>query len=134
MSSIKETFAENIICKMEGIPGLSKNDLEESVKFIKKYFFWEAANILGQFYNREKVSDDVRNQCRKIIEEIRDFMGGEAMTSKEPTTIVLGTSGWRGVIGQNYTLFNIHKVLRAITMLLQSDLYISYNNFKLLIS
>ena len=129
MSTEKDTFAENILCKIEGIPGLPKNDLAESEKFIKKHFFWEAANILGQFYNREKVSDDVRKQCRKIIEEIRDFMGGQALISKEPTTIVLGTSGWRGVIGQNFTLFNIHKVLRAITQLLKSDLYIQYNKF-----
>jgi len=129
MSTEQNTFAENIICKIEAIPALPKNDLEESEKFIKKHFFWEAANILGQFYNREKVSDDVRKQCRKIIEEIRDFMGGQALISKEPTTIVIGTSGWRGVIGQNFTLFNIHKVLRAITQLLKSDLYIQYNKF-----
>jgi phosphomannomutase len=129
MSTSKETFAENILSKIQTVAGLPKNDLEEAKKFIGKYFFWEAANILGQFYNREKVSDAVRNQCRTIIVEIRDFMGGQARISTEPTTIVFGTSGWRGVIGQNFTLFNIHKVLRAITELLKSDLYIRYNNF-----
>ena len=117
MSTTKETFAEHILSKIKTINGLPEKDLKETAKFIDKHLFWEAANILGQFYNREKVSDDVRKLCRKLIVEIRDFQGQLAMTSKEPTTIVLGTSGWRGVIGQNFTLFNIHKVLRAITQL-----------------
>lgn len=129
MSTTKETFAENILSKIKMIDGLPEKDSKEAAKFIDKHLFWEAANILGQFYNREKVSDDVRNLCRKLIVEIRDFQGQLALTSKEPTTIVLGTSGWRGVIGQNFTLFNIHKVLRAITQLLKSELYIKYNNF-----
>lgn len=125
----KETFAQNILIKIRQIPGLPEKDLQETERFVKKHFFWETANILGLFYNREKVTDEVRNQCRSLINEIRDFQGELAMVSKEPTTIVLGTSGWRGVIGQNFTLFNIHKVLRAITQLLKSDLYINYNKF-----
>jgi len=92
--------------------------------------FWEAALLLGNFYNTVKVTNEVREEARSIISKIRDHQGKRAMVKKDPATIVLGTSGWRGVIGEDFTLVNIHKVLRAITELIQSDHYLKYNKFE----
>ena len=123
-------FAETLTDKIKQIKDLPQKDLEEALDFAERRIFWEVATTLGLFYNREKVTEAVRQQCRDIIDEIRDFQGKIARTSTLPTTIVLGTSGWRGVIGTDYSLFNISKVLRAVVHLLKSKLYLEYNHYK----
>ncbi len=125
-----KTFAQNIIQKIEQIGLLSQEDRREAINFANQHFFWETANTLGLAYNRGSVPDRLRKQCRDIIDDIRTFQGEVALTSTAPTTIVLGTSGWRGVIGRDYSLFNISKVLRAVVHLLKSKLYLEFNNYK----
>ena len=99
-----------------------------TLKAIKNYLpvehgkepnLWEVALILGNYYNTVSLDKEVVTAIRSVISKIREFQGKMAMVKKEPAIIVLGTSGWRGVIGEDYTLFNIHKVLRAITELIQ---------------
>jgi len=124
------TFANQLLKKLGQISNLPRQDFQEAQKFANQHFFWEVATTLGLFYNREKVSDMVRNDCRDIIDQIREYQGQIALSSTSPTTIVLGTSGWRGVIGADYSLFNITKVLRAVVFLLKSDVYLEYNGYK----
>jgi len=138
MSSILEKkiqFAEKIKNEIVEIKEISADTLSEINKFIqpaqpKEPNLWEAANILGLYYNRHTLDELTVKNIRKIISSIREFQGELAFERKDPTTIVLGTSGWRGVIGEDFTVFNIHKVVRAIIKLVQSDLYLKYNGFK----
>lgn len=123
-------FAEKIITDIKNITALPAKDRDESLDFATRHLFWEAATTLGLFYNREAVSEATRNQCRAIIDQIRAYQGRVAETSTAPTTIVLGTSGWRGVIGADYSLFNITKVLRAVVHLLKSPTYLKFNNYQ----
>lgn len=106
---------------------LIKNNLEPDHG--KEPNLWEVANLLGNFYNTVSLNEDVVTKTRAVISNIREHQGKRAMVKKDATTIVLGTSGWRGVIGEGFTLLNIHKVLRAVTELLQSERYLKYNKF-----
>jgi len=126
----KEQFAAEILERALAVPGLSDADKNEIRTFGSKYFFWEIANTLGLFYNRPHTGGDVRAMCRAIIDDIRAYMGQRARVEKAPTTVVFGTSGWRGVIGQDYTVFNAHKVLRAIVQHLQSDVFLDWNGYR----
>ena len=125
----KEQFRKKIEPKISELD-IKPEILRQIQTFMKSGHFWEVANILGQYYNREQVTEDFIVKCREIISEIRDFKGQLFMTVKSPTLVVFGTSGWRGVIGEDYTLYNIHKVLRAIIELLKTDTYLEFNGFK----
>ena len=126
----KEEFAPYIVGRALAVEGLSVAEKNEIESLGSRHFFWEIANTLGLFYNREKVSAETRALCRGIIDEIREYMGEWALRDTSPTTVVFGTSGWRGVIGQGYSLFNVHKVLRAIVRHLQSDVFLQWNGYK----
>jgi len=107
--------------------------LPEPVKAeVRRYLddgrFWDVANALGAYANATDVQNQ-RARVKEIIAEIRDFQGNRALSRREPTTVVFGTSGWRGVIGEDFTLLNVHKVLRAIVELLKSATFLEYNGY-----
>ncbi len=91
--------------------------------------YWEVANTIGNFYNDHAISDTVRAGCRAMIDEIRLFQGRKAETNIEATTVVFGTSGWRGVIGEDFTVLNVHKVVRGIIEMMQTDEFLKTNNY-----
>lgn len=97
--------------------------------FLKKGFFWEVAKTLGAFYNRPGATEDIIAECRHIIDDIRDFQGEKALASTATTTIVFGTSGWRGVIGEDFTLLNVHKVVRGIVEMMHSKEFLDFNGY-----
>ncbi len=130
----KIEFARQVQTTVDAIKGIPEDTLgaiKNNLSAVQgsEPNLWEVANLLGNFYNTVDVSAEVREQARAIISDIRAHQGKRAMERTDPAIVVLGTSGWRGVIGEDYTLLNIHKVLRAITELIQSDLYLSYNKF-----
>ncbi|MGD9898350.1 MAG: phosphomannomutase [Calditrichaceae bacterium] len=90
---------------------------------------WETANILGNYYNRVSVGNDVRKTCREIIDHIRTFQGQRAVESKTPAPVVFGTSGWRGLIGEDFTIENVHKVVRGIIEMMKSDEFLKTNGY-----
>ncbi|MGD9488005.1 MAG: phosphomannomutase [Calditrichaceae bacterium] len=90
---------------------------------------WEAANILGNFYNGASVGNDIRKKCREIIDHIRVFQGQRAVESKDPAPVVFGTSGWRGLIGEDFTIENAHKVVRGIIEMMKSDEFLKTNGY-----
>ena len=44
------------------------------------------------------------------------------------TTVVFGTSGWRGVIGEDFTGLNVAKVIRGIVEMMQSAEFLKVNS------
>ncbi len=122
---------QNEISAIKELPVATKESINNQLLASREHEpnLWEVALLLGNFYNTNPVTKEVRQEVRTIISNIRDHQGQRALVKTDPAIIVLGTSGWRGVIGEDFTLLNIHKVLRAITGLLQSDLYLKYNNF-----
>ncbi|MCB9058353.1 MAG: phosphomannomutase [Calditrichae bacterium] len=106
-----------------------KNTIKDKWIDVRSSDLWELANILGNYYNSHQLSADSIEKMRSIITNIREEQGKKAMTNPDTTTVVFGTSGWRGVIGQDFTLLNVHKVLRAIVDLLKDKEFLSYNNF-----
>ncbi len=91
--------------------------------------FWEIANILGNYYNDFPVSDEIKNTCIRLINDIRAFQGKLAELSTEPTLVVFGTSGWRGVIGEDFTLLNVHKVVRGIIEMMKTSEFLRVNGY-----
>ncbi len=93
---------------------------------------WEMANLMGACFNENKLDKDVKDQCIKWITRIREFQGHLARESKEPTTVVFGTSGWREAIGEGFTLENVHKVARGIIAMMKSPEFlhtVGYSSF-----
>ncbi len=90
---------------------------------------WEVANIIGNYYNDEPVNESQRLLCRLTIDEIRSFQGDKAHNSQSSTTIVFGTSGWRGVIGEGFTVLNVHKVVRAIIEMMKTEEFLKTNGY-----
>ncbi|MDR1323804.1 MAG: phosphomannomutase [Candidatus Margulisbacteria bacterium] len=56
-------------------------------------------------------------------------MGELARASTEPTVVEFGTSGWRGRIGEDFTLYNVRKVTRAIIDTMQTAVFLVANNY-----
>jgi len=102
----------------------------ELVPVNKAADLWEAAMILGEFSNRSDISDVSKQYYREMISIIRYIQGGRAIISEEPTTVVFGTSGWRGVIGEDFTLLNVHKVTRAIIDMMKSQEFLKENGYE----
>jgi phosphomannomutase len=82
---------------------------------------WETANQLGACMNALPLPGALRGGCVQAITRIREFQGRRARVSTRPTTVVFGTSGWREPIGEGFTLENVHKVVRAIIAMMQSE-------------
>jgi len=57
------------------------------------------------------------NGNRGLLSDIRDFAAG----NQAPTTVVFGTSGWRGEIGTDYTFRNVRIVTSAIIEMFRSE-------------
>ncbi len=118
--------------------GLSKA-VEESVKdkdvviglekAISNGHYWEVANTLGCYYNLKGTSKNTVMACRCIIDTIRAHQGAKASESTTPTTVVFGTSGWRGIIGEDFTMLNVAKVVRGIVEMMQTDKFLEVNGY-----
>jgi len=91
---------------------------------------WEAANNLGACYNSEALESQVKNQCIQLITKIREFQGTLARESKQTTTVVFGTSGWREAIGDGFTILNVHKVVRGIIEMMKSEVFLKTNKYE----
>jgi phosphomannomutase len=91
--------------------------------------YWEIANQIGNFYNDHKPDEKVRSVCLKLIEKIRVFQGEKAKVNADTTTVVFGTSGWRGVIGEDFTVLNVHKVVRGIINMMKTEEFLRTNGY-----
>jgi len=91
---------------------------------------WEVANLLGHYAAGLQSEDPASHACFAIITEIRRFQGERAHSSTAPTTVVFGTSGWRGVIGEDFTILNVHKVTRAIIAMMQTPQFLQTNGYQ----
>lgn len=97
--------------------------------FLEKGMFWEVAKAVGAFYNRPGTSAEVVDECCSLIESIRDFQGRKAYESPVTTTVVFGTSGWRGIIGEDFTCLNVAKVARGICEMMMSGEFLKVNGY-----
>jgi phosphomannomutase len=106
---------------------------DQLVQGLEKYLngdapnLWEAANLIGNYYNSVTLAAGVETSLRETITVIREFQGRKAQTSTEPTLVVFGTSGWRGVIGEDFTVRNVHKVVRGIVEMMRSPEFCKVN-------
>lgn len=96
---------------------------------LAKNALWDAAVAIGAWYNAKPVSPAERTLCREQIGAIRETMGKCAVQSQATTTVVFGTSGWRGVIGEDFTLLNVHKVVRGIVEMMRTKAFLSVNGY-----
>lgn len=90
---------------------------------------WEAANLLGACFNAHQLPAEIRSACVNAITRIREFQGGLARESLQPTTVVFGTSGWREAIGEGFTIENVHKVVRGIITMMKSREFLKTNEY-----
>jgi len=90
---------------------------------------WEVAKNLGAYYNYNKVDEAVKSFCIQIINQIREYQGQRALTSKKTVTVVFGTSGWRDLIGEGFTFLNVSKVVRSIIDMMKTDTFLKENNY-----
>lgn len=97
---------------------------------LKKRQFWEVAKTLGAYYNRPRTPKEIIEECRSIIEDIRDYQGEKALSSDLATTVVFGTSGWRGVIGEDFTALNVAKVVRGIIEMMHTPDFLNCNGYQ----
>lgn len=102
---------------------------QEILQYLEEQNFWEVAKAVGAFYNTPGTSEGVIAECRDIINDIRGFQGLIAETSETPTTVVFGTSGWRGVIGKDFTCYNVAKVVRGIIEMMQTEIFLKTNKY-----
>eukprot|EP01134_Creolimax_fragrantissima_P007523 CFRG7523T1 len=101
---------------------------EKALEWLHKNSLWECANIIGNFYNDDGKSK--RKECREMIDKIRAHQGEKARSSTAPTMVVFGTSGWRGVIGEDFTMLNVAKTVRGIVEMMKTDSFLQQNNYK----
>lgn len=112
---------------------LSKNFTDQKLtnecsQYLKSGAVWEIAKLLGAYYNKAE-NAALTPICRQIIDEIREEQGKKALTAKTTTTVVFGTSGWRGVIGEDFTLLNVQKVVRGAIEMMKTEIFLKTNNY-----
>ncbi len=103
--------------------------LAEITGYVANENYWEVAKGLGAYYNLEGTSDATIMACRSIITTIREFQGEKARTSTATTTVVFGTSGWRGVIGEDFTAENVAKVVAGIVEMMRTPKFLETNGY-----
>ncbi|GBR74414.1 alpha-D-phosphohexomutase superfamily, partial [Candidatus Termititenax aidoneus] len=89
---------------------------------------WANALKLGDLQNRAADPLDADIYKAKII-DIREQMGELARASTAPTVVEFGTSGWRGRIGEDFTLHNVRKVTRAIIDTMRTPEFLAANGY-----
>jgi phosphomannomutase len=92
--------------------------------------FWEAALVMGKYFNKQGTSDAGKEVLMKLIGDIRDHQGELARTSDASATVVFGTSGWRGRIGEEFTILNVHKTVRGIIEMMQTEEFLRVNGYR----
>lgn len=97
---------------------------------LEKDNLWEAALLIGDRCNDSTVAPDEIVSLKTLIVSIRETMGELARLKTDPTTVVFGTSGWRGKIGEDFTVRNVHKVTRAIIDMMKSEEFLNTNGYK----
>ena len=91
---------------------------------------WDIANRLGEYCNGQAVTNRQKALCQEAIRLIREHEGEKAATSRAPGMVVFGTSGWRAVIGEEFTVFNVHKVIRGIIEMMRTPRFLSDGGYK----
>ncbi|GJQ58565.1 MAG: phosphomannomutase [Candidatus Scalindua sp. AMX11] len=72
------------------------------------------------FHNADECWEIIRSDIKKnapLLKEIKKF----ALESKTPTTVVFGTSGWRGEIGTDFTFNNVRITTTAIIEMFKEE-------------
>jgi phosphomannomutase len=90
---------------------------------------WESALTLGNKYNQPNLDDRTRSEIMHLIDTIREHQGHLARISDDPATIVFGTSGWRGRIGEEFTVLNVRRTVRGIIDMMHSDEFLAANGY-----
>ena len=103
--------------------------LSEINKYLEKGLFWEVAKSVGCYYNLPGISQQVIAACREIVDKVREYQGDRARTSAAETTVVFGTSGWRGIIGEDFTTLNVAKVVRGIIEMMRTEKFLTINKY-----
>ncbi len=124
MSTLIESIKLEVLSVINNL-----NIIEKTKEAIDKSDLWAVANLLGNYYNTKEATLAEIKSCKHIINKIREFMGEQARTSIEPTTIVFGTSGWRGIIGKDFTVLNVHKVTKSIIDMMRSAEFLATNGY-----
>ena len=101
----------------------------KAMEYLEKGIYWEVAKTAGCYYNLEGTTENTIQACRKIVDKIREFQGCKAKESTAETTVVFGTSGWRGIIGEDFTTLNVAKVVRGIIEMMQTAEFLKVNNY-----
>ncbi len=109
----------------------SDSRLDQVIQLLKKDRFWDAALLIGEFYNSldNKTYSEAIKLSKELIDDIRATMGVRAKNRKDATTVVFGTSGWRGKIGEDFTVYNVHKVTRGIIDMMRTDEFLKTNGY-----
>lgn len=135
ISSKQNTSSANLLEDIQKTTSTLPADLVDEISAImiseqpEQTHFWEIAKSLGAYYNNNQVTGRIRERCVSIISRIRDFQGEQARQSTAATTVVFGTSGWRGVIGRDFTIENVHKVVRGIIEMMKTEEFLKTNNY-----
>ena len=117
------------VSKAVGSAITDKVVLSRTLKYLENGTYWEVAKSAGCYYNMEGTAENTVQACRNIVDKIREFQGSKAKESTSETTVVFGTSGWRGVIGEDFTILNVAKVVRGIIEMMQTDEFLNVNNY-----
>lgn len=79
--------------------------------------------MTGSTLSISEVWDEIlgKSSIAEVPGELLATVREAALTSTKPADISFGTAGWRAVIGDEYTLFNLRRVTRAIIEMYRQD-------------
>jgi phosphomannomutase len=126
------TFSENLKTQLQSVKGwLAAPTLSQIDDILgsPNADFWEVAKLIGTACNVQSCSADEKTAGFALISTIREYQGELARTSPAPTTVVFGTSGWRGVIGKDFTVTNVHKVSQSIVEMMRCPEFLTTNGY-----
>lgn len=128
INRLKMELKNKILERAEAFPALGLLTDKKIAVYLAEDAFWELAILLGEYLNKTKNEQD-QAFFKLLITEIRETMGKIARTSIAPQTVVFGTSGWRDPIGEDFSIHNVHKVVRSIIEMMKTDSFLTQNKY-----
>lgn len=90
---------------------------------------WEAALVIGRYYNDHVLNSADTATLIAAIAAIREEQGRKARTSREPATVIFGTSGWRDRIGEGLTVLNVQRAVRGIVEMMRTKDFLAVDGY-----
>ncbi|HAR62728.1 MAG TPA: phosphomannomutase [Candidatus Margulisbacteria bacterium] len=95
-------------------------DNQKITSLLNNKHFWKVQEMLVSEKNALKDQQEIA-AIQARIDEVFTLIKKQAETNSMPAKLTFGTSGWRSIIGEDYTVSNVERVTQAVVDMMKTD-------------